>query len=298
MRSIRLVIFLLFVLSLWYGCKKNLEMDIYIPETEYKYFSLNPVFEWNGWNNAEVGSKENISVFAYFVKDDEKNVTTNNAKIRFTDQVWTTDDEMRLSMENCVHEILAVYPSVKTENADIDSIMFSAYDGVFMAGKTEYNGIDGNTCFNLRLQHLVGRVNIRVVLNNEYSNEAIIKNVIVRGWKDGILNNEKISLLPIDADISKDIGINVVRDNDGHSFIGGSSVIPQKLLANDFTIIVSDKGKDYRIRPMNLQYWISVEKGKVTTVDFTAGINNLVINDVIVADWIPGYNDNGGIYLN
>lgn len=231
---------------------------------------------------------DKISVYAWTGTATEipSSLVVNNSINSYDGTKWTATPQMLWKDMTSAHYFLSVYPqkAITDFKSDAYTLDVANQEGSDLLVATNVTGQTAtNAPVPLQFDHIMAKLVINLTFRNQWGGTPTVTSVVAQAVKTATVNYLTKAVTP-GSDIAN-ILMPVTADNTKYS----SVMVPQSTTFN--TIIIEINGTSY-------SYYdgkgISLQSGKITTVNLIVGRDTITLGDVSINNWTEGSTINGG----
>lgn len=203
---------------------------------------------------------------------------------------WTAEEEMRWKSVQNEQRILAVYPALEGKGIDLSNLNYDLSQGALMLAEIETKPT--TQAVELQLTHLFSKVDIRVLVGNEYNGgNIVVKGIRFIGKKDATINCFTREIIPGMKDGQMDLQqlgepVNGVKRFEG-------VLLPQDYMPDCLRLVIEENGIEKELLPEG--DLIQLREGEQTSFRFLLGKHAVVMERIGVEEWGEGGNGGGNI---
>lgn len=238
---------------------------------------------------------DRLSLFSYVNADAEdaesgmENVVDNVVNV-FDGMDWIAEEEMR--WKSVLHEqrILAVYPALEGKQIDLSNLKYDLSQGALMLAEVKTKPT--TQAVELQLTHLFSKVDIRVLVGNEYDGgNIVVKGIRFIGKKDATINCFTREIMPGMKDGQMDLQQIGEPVNGVKRFAG--VLLPQDYMPDCLRLVIEENGVEKELLPEG--DLMQLGGGEQTNFRFLLGKHAVVMERIGVEEWGEGGSGGGNI---
>lgn len=234
---------------------------------------------------------DEISIYAWTGDNTtvpDVNRVVNNSVNKLTSGNWVASPLMLWSDQTSQHYFIGVYPKTTTAVTNLMAMpyTFNANDETAsdLLVATNLNGLTAQSApVPLVFDHVMGRVVVNFSYRSQFGGTPTIQKVVMKGAMTNANVNCLTKVVTANGDKS-DVTLSATGVDNQY----GSIIIPQSGLRQ---IVVTIDGADYTFAHTQD---ITIESGKVTTINLIVGRDEIILGGITINDWQKGTEIDGG----
>lgn len=245
--------------------------------------------------NESFAEGDAFSLFAYLTEATvAPQRTVDNVRCSLSaDNVWMPAEELHWQVAGANHRFVGIYPAIEGKELALDALPFVADGGVVMIASVDARPKQADQVISLPFKHLLGCLNVEVVLANEFPVGEVEAALLLKGWNKAVLNAQEGAFVV--EEVEAEIEVPLHRVEETYVFAASYALLPQKFTAEHIglRLLVDGEEQTYTVKGVEL---VEVLQGQVTAAKLRVGESSLVVEGTEITDWTPGNPGDGGIH--